>query len=214
MSRLSFLARHPKRTIAALSISLAATAIAVGSGASFTSASSNEANVFTAGTLHHTNTGAGALASTTVSDLKPGYGTTDGTAVDTSESQAGFGKIVVTNDGSLDGEFTVTPTATSTAYTGPLDAASVCGGPCEALGGALKVRVDAVDGSGAPVTVYDDTVSNFAGAHLGNGTVNTFTLAPGATRTYNAYFYLPGSTGNAFQGGSATVNLGFAQAQQ
>ena len=51
VSRLSALAAHPRRTIGALAVVLAAVGITVGSGANFTAHSANPANTFTAGTL-------------------------------------------------------------------------------------------------------------------------------------------------------------------
>ena len=51
MSRLSALAAHPRRTLGALAVVLAAVGITVGSGANFTAHSANPANTFTAGTL-------------------------------------------------------------------------------------------------------------------------------------------------------------------
>jgi spore coat-associated protein N len=217
MSRVLVLRRYPKRTLGVLGTALAAVSVAVGSGASFTSSSSNPSNVFTSGTLHHTNTPSGDLASTTVSGIKPGFGTTGGNsdAVDQSSSSAGYGKVVINNDGSLAGDFTVGPTESGTAYSGTSPAPSaVCGGTCSALDGALKVKITETDSSGGgAVTVYDGLVSGLAAANLGSGSGNSFTLNAGVTRTYEAYFYLPKSTGNAYQGGSATVGLAFDEAQ-
>jgi spore coat-associated protein N len=213
MSRLAVLRRHRMRTIGGLAVVLAAVGVAVGSGASFTSTSANPSTVFTAGTLHHTNTGGGVLATATITNITPGWGTTDGTAVDTTPSGPSFGTMTIHNDGSLPGDFTVSPSGSGTAYSGPLTPASVCGGTCSPLDGALRVRIDAVDDSGT-TTVYNGLVSGLGAAHLGDGTVDTFSLAADATRTYNAMFYLPQATGNAFQGGSATLSIAFNEAQQ
>jgi hypothetical protein len=214
------LRRHPRRTLSVLAMSLAAVAVAVGSGATFSSSSSNPNNVFTAGTLHHTNTGSGDLASTTISGVKPGFGTVGGNSdtVDASTGSAGYGKVVLNNDGSLPGDFTITATESGSAYSGPTPApAAVCGGACSALDGALKVRIVKTDSAGGgAVTLYDGLVSGLGSANLGTlNTDNTFSLASSATRTYDAYFYLPKTTtGNAYQGGSATVNLAFSEVQQ
>jgi spore coat-associated protein N len=213
MSRLAVLRRHPLRSLGGLTVALAAVGVAVGSGATFTSSSANPSTVFTAGTLHHTNTGGGVLATANITNIAPGWGTTDGSAADTSTGSPGYGTAQIHNDGSLPGDFTVTPSGSGAAYSGPLNPASVCGGTCSPLDGALRVKIDAIDGS-TTTTVYDGLVSGLGAAHLGDGTVDTFTLAPGATRTYRTSFYLPQSTGNAFQGGSATLNLAFNEAQQ
>jgi hypothetical protein len=218
MSRLSAMSRNPKRTLSVLAVVLAATGVTIGSGASFTSSSSNPANTFTAGLLHHSNTATGhSLVSTTISNIKPGFGTSDGTAVDATSGSAGFGQVVINNDGNLPGDFTISQSESSFAYTGTTPLASaVCGGACSALDGALKVRVTKTDSSGGgEVTLYDNLVSGFATASLGSTTPGaTFSLDAGTTRTYKAYFYMPISTGNAFQGGSATVGLSFAEIQQ
>jgi hypothetical protein len=51
VSRLSALAAHPRRTIGALAVVLAAVGITVGSGANFTAHAANPANTFNAGNL-------------------------------------------------------------------------------------------------------------------------------------------------------------------
>lgn len=219
MSRLAVMRRHPWRTLGVLAPALAASAVAIGSGATFTSSSANPNNVFTAGTLHHTNTGTGDLASTTITNIKPGFGTIGGNAdaVDQSVSSAGYGKVVISNDGTLAGDFSVTPSESGAAYSGTSpSAAAVCGGPCSPLDGALKVRVVKTDSSGGgAVQLYDGLVSGFASANLGSASGSAFGLDAGDVRTYEAYFYLPKSTtGNVFQGGSATVNLAFSELQQ
>jgi hypothetical protein len=217
MHRLSALSRSPKRTLGVLAVVLAAIGVAVGSGASFTSGSSNPSNTFTAGLLHHSNTAGGSLVSTTISNIKPGFGTTGSSsdAVDATGTSAGYGQVVIANDGTLPGTFTVSQTESGSAYTGtnPL-ASAVCGGTCSALDGALKVRITKTDATGGEVTLYDGLVSGLASANLGSSSGATFSLNAGESRTYKAYFYLPLSTGNAFQGGSATVNLSFAETQQ
>ena len=71
MTRSRQFIRHPKRTIAALATGLAATGVAVGSGADFSAQTANPANTFTAGTLKMDNSKAGA-AIFAPSDLKPG----------------------------------------------------------------------------------------------------------------------------------------------
>ncbi|HVV74448.1 MAG TPA: hypothetical protein VHC43_00310 [Mycobacteriales bacterium] len=218
MSRLAVMRRHPWRTLGVLAPALAASAVAIGSGATFTSSSSNANNVFTSGTLHHSNNGSGDLASTTISNIKPGFGTTgsSGDTVDQSASSAGYGKVVLTNDGSLGGEFTISPSESGTAYSGASPSpTAVCGGTCSALDGALKVRVVKTDSSGGgSVQLYDGLVSGLATANLGSASGSAFSLNAGDVRTYEAYFYLPKSTGNAYQGGSATVSLGFSEVQQ
>src|SRR3954452_20871080 len=70
VSRLSALPAHPRRTIAALAVVLAAVGITVGSGANFTASAANPSNTFTAGTLSIGSSSWSALFSAT--NLKPG----------------------------------------------------------------------------------------------------------------------------------------------
>ena len=51
MTRLHRLAAHPRRTLGALAVVLAAVGITVGSGANFTASAANPGNAFTTGTL-------------------------------------------------------------------------------------------------------------------------------------------------------------------
>jgi hypothetical protein len=91
-SRLAVFRRHPKRTLTGLVAVLAATAVAVGSGADFSSTSSNATNTFTTGVLHHTNSSSGNVfdsgAAASFSGLKPGFGTVGGNSntVDTASA--------------------------------------------------------------------------------------------------------------------------------
>lgn len=217
MSRLAVLRRNPKRTFSALILALMGIGIAVGSGASFSSTSAPSAGVYTAGTLHHHAAAGGAIASATINNIKPGWGTTDGTAVDTATSSPGYGTLTLSNDGSLAGVFTVVSNETSAAYSGTTPpAAEVCGGgegssgTCSALDGALKVKIDKVV-SGTTTNVYDGLVSGLASNH---SIETAYTLAAGGSRVYKFYFYFPDSGNqNAYQGSSATVTLGVSEAQ-
>jgi hypothetical protein len=218
MSRLAVLRKNPKRTLSALIVALTAIGVAVGSGASFSSTSTATAGVFTAGTLHHTTTNGGVLATATIDDIKPGFGTSDGSAVDATSSSAGYGTMTVSNDGSLDGTFTIKTNETSHAYSGSNPpAAEVCGGgqgqsgTCSALDGVLKVKIDKVTGTG-DVEVYNGLVSGLASNHV---LESAFTLAASATRQYKLYFYFPDSGGdqNAYQGADTTLSLAITEAQ-
>lgn len=100
-------------------------AFLVGTGAVFTSTSANPANTFSAGNLHHVN-GKDGSAILTAEKMKPGDTET--------------GTVVITNDGDLEGKFTLSTsnlsgklaealkvkiedqTAGKTLYEGPLNA--------------------------------------------------------------------------------------------
>ena len=100
MTRLHRLAAHPRRTLGALAVMLAAVGITVGSGANFTASAANPGNAFSTGTLVIANSPSTALL--TMSGMKPGA--TSSSTVD------------ITNTGSLAGDFvlkTANPTGSS-----------------------------------------------------------------------------------------------------
>jgi hypothetical protein len=217
MSRLAVLRRHPKRTIAGLTVALVAVGVAVGSGASFTSSSTNNPSTsFTAGTLKQDlGTPSGTLSfNGVITNIKPGFGTTGGntnTADTAATSGPGYGSLTVTNSGSLINKLTIAGSVPT--HAAGTDAAA-CVTTCQDLQGALKVTLfkqgpDDV----TPVQVYDGLVSGLSAATTLSGTDNTFTLDPTDAQTFTAHFYLPNSTGNPYQGGSATVNLTVTGAQ-
>jgi len=97
MSRLSYFARHPKRTLGSLAAVMLASAITVGSSASFTATSANPSNTFAAGSLAITNSKEG-LAVLTASNMKPGDAATTGI-------------VDIQNSGTLAGDFTLSTSA-------------------------------------------------------------------------------------------------------
>jgi spore coat-associated protein N len=203
MSRISTLRRHPKRTLVGLAAVLAAVAVAVGSGADFTSTSSNASNTFTAGILSHSNTATGNAFSATpvsLSDVRPGFGTDNtGSAPDTTGgASANYGQVKLTNSGS--GTENIGPTAAKVVSNAGKDT-TACGGTCSALAGALKVQIK----RGSTV-VFDDTVSKLDGSSFESAQ----SVAKGSSVTYDMYFYLPQSTGNAYQGGDAQVTFNWS----
>jgi spore coat-associated protein N len=102
MSRLKVLLSSPKLLLVALAAVLVAGAIAVGSGASFTSHSANAANTFSAGNLSQTNSVNGALL--TISKMKPG--------------DSSNGSVTIANNGDVSGAFTLSK-ANLTDTAGP-----------------------------------------------------------------------------------------------
>jgi hypothetical protein len=91
--------KNSRKVLVPLATLLAAGAVAVGSGATFTSQSAHAVSV-TSGTLHHANTQDGATL--TVSNLKPG------------DSQTG--SLTISNDGTLDSTLALKPTAASSQF--------------------------------------------------------------------------------------------------
>ena len=100
VTRLHRLAAHPRRTLGALAVVLAAVGITVGSGANFTASAANPGNAFSTGTLVIANSPSTALLS--VTGMKPG---------DSPSST-----VDITNTGSLAGDFAL-KTANPTGYT-------------------------------------------------------------------------------------------------
>lgn len=99
---LSALLRSPRRLLATLALLLAATGVAIGSGASFSSASVNPSNTFASGSLTQSNSKDGQ-AILKASNMKPGD-TTSGT-------------VTITNTGTLGGTFSATESKVSSTYT-------------------------------------------------------------------------------------------------
>jgi spore coat-associated protein N len=224
MSRLSTITRNPKRKVAGLTVALAALGVAVGSGASFTSSSSDDSAAFTAGLLHHdTSTSGDSMdATATVDKILPGDGTDlldangDPAAEgpDTTAAVGDFhGTLTVTNDGNVPAHYTADTSSTGAAYdeTDP-GALDVCPVTCLALDNALMLYVTSTDSDPAGndgVEEYDGTVAGFNGAGLA-----AFDLEPGDSRTYDAYFWLPDGTDDNYQGGTASIGIDVDGAQQ
>lgn len=169
-------AAHSRRrhVLASLVTLLLATAVALGSGANFTTSSANPSNAFATGTLTMSDSQSGAILS--ASNMRPG------------DSQTGT--VDITNTGSLAAPFTLT----ESSVTGATLAAQL----------ALKV-VDCGDTSGTPdcttgPTLYNGTLDSLPSTSLG-------TLAAGQGHRYEFTVTLPSSTGNAFQGLSASADF-------
>jgi spore coat-associated protein N len=92
-----------KKVLAPLAVLLAAGALAVGSGATFTSTSSNTISSVTAGTLTQSNSKAGQ-AIFNASDIKPGDTVT--------------GSLTITNTGTLPASFSLTETTSTNGFSG------------------------------------------------------------------------------------------------
>lgn len=178
MSRLSALAAHPRRTVAALAVVLAAVGVTVGSGANFTASAANPTNTFTAGTLSIGSSSSSALFN--AANLKPGD-TVSGT-------------VDIQNTGSLPGVFTLgTSNVTDAAgLLGQLD---------------LKVEDCGVfSGTTAPPCAGTNIV--YGGkANAVPATVALGSFAASAKHQYKFDVTLPSSTANAFQGAGATFQF-------
>jgi spore coat-associated protein N len=177
MSRLSALAAHPRRTVGALAVVLAAVGITVGSGANFTAHAANPSNTFTAGTLTIGNSQASAILSAT--NLKPGE-TTSGT-------------VDIQNTGSLPGAFTL-------STSNPVDTSGLLAQL------DLKIEDCGVfSGSTAPTCGSGTIVHNGKAATLSSTALGTF--AASAKHRYKFDVTMPTSIANSFQGKTASVEF-------
>jgi spore coat-associated protein N len=177
VSRLSALAAHPRRTVGALAVVLAAVGITVGSGANFTAHAANPANTFTAGTLTIGSTPSSALFNG--SNMKPGD-TVSGT-------------VDIANTGSLPGTFALSTSnvVDNGALLGQVD---------------LKVEdCGLYSGATAPPCAGTDLVYNAKANGVGSVSLGSF--AASAKHRYKIDMTLPSSTGNSFQSKTAAIEF-------
>ena len=170
----------PQKMVGVLFALLLAAMMAVGSGANFNSTSANPGNVVTAGTLSHSNSKPGA-ALLTVSKIKPG------------ESKSGT--VQLTNDGDIDGVFSVARTIVSDSGT--------LLSPAAPFAARLNLKIE--DNTTGEV-YYDDLLSTMS------GTVGAGTITPGASRTYKFTVTFLDSLGangsdNKWKGASVEANF-------
>jgi spore coat-associated protein N len=172
----------PRKVLLAFGGLMVAAALAVGSGANFNSTSANPSNVFTAGTISHSNSKASA-AILTASTIVPGV-TSSGT-------------VDIKNTGTASGTFTLTHTAAVDTPVSP---------------GLSKKLTLIVTDNGDPtcVTACPAAVTLYTGTMYAMGsTIALGTFAPNATHRYTFAVTFPdGGTGgadNAYQGASTTT---------
>jgi spore coat-associated protein N len=161
---------------------MVAAALAVGSGANFNSTSANPSNVFTAGTISHSNSKASA-AILTAANMVPG-----GTAT---------GTVNIKNTGSASGVFTL-------AHTAPVDT-PVSPGLSKKLTMTVTDNGDPACVSSCPaaVSVYSGTMFSMP------ATIALGSFAAGVTHSYTFVVTFPdsgtGGADNAYQSASTTV---------
>ena len=183
MTRLHRLAAHPRRTLGALAVVLAAVGITVGSGANFTASAANPGNTFATGSLSIGNSPATALF--TSAGMKPGDPAT--------------GYVSITNTGSLAGDFKLTTSnATGTTLLNQLDAVVTdCG---TYTGTTLPGCVTGTS------NVYTGKLGSLSNQTLGN-------YAGGVKHYYKIVVTLPSSTNDTFQGQTASVDFAWSATQ-
>jgi spore coat-associated protein N len=189
MSRMSTLWKaSPRKVLLAFAGLMVAAAIAVGSGANFNSTSANPSNVFTAGSIAHSNSKAGA-AIFTASNMVPG-GTTNGT-------------VDIRNTGSATGTFSLSPKAAVNTPASP--------------GLSTKLTLSIVDNGDPALCTTTCPTSNSVYSGLLSAappTIPLTTFAPGAAHRYSFTVTFPDSgvngADNAYQGASTTVEYDWA----
>jgi spore coat-associated protein N len=188
MSRIQSLWKDsPRKVLLAFGALLVAAALAVGSGANFNSTSANPSNIFTAGTISHSNSKANA-AILTATNLVPGNTAT--------------GTVIIKNTGSAAGTFTLT-------HTAPVDTPASPG-----LSKYLTLTVvdqgdpTCVTACPANVTLYTGTINAMP------ATIALGVFAPGAQHQYLYTMTFPngGLNGadNAYEGASMTVGYNWS----
>jgi hypothetical protein len=188
MTRLKSLwTASPRTILVALAGLMVAAAVAVGSGANFNSTSANPSNVFTAGTISHSNSKANA-AILTAANLVPGNTAT--------------GTVDIKNTGSATGTFTL-------AHTVAVDTPASPG-----FSKKLTLVVsdlgnpECVSSCPAVVVLYTGLMSAMP------STIALGTFAPAATHRYQFTVTFPdsgtGGADNAYQGASTSVEYAWS----
>lgn len=183
MSRFTALWKaSPRKVLLAFGGLMVAAALAIGSGANFNSTTANPSNIFTAGTISHSDSKANA-AILTASNIVPG-----GTAT---------GTVDIKNTGSASGTFTLTHTAPVDTPASP--------GLSKKLSLVISDLGDPTCVTSCPAAVVLYTGTMFALP----STVALGSFLPAATRRYQFTVTFPdgGANGadNAYQAASTTV---------
>jgi hypothetical protein len=191
MSRLTYIARKPGRTLPALAALLAAVGVVAGSGANFTATAANPGNTFASGTLSVENSADGA-AILTASGLKPG-----GTAQ--------TGTVDIANTGDLPGTFTLARTnLTESDATNPLSGKlNLVVTDCGTFAGATPPTC----GDGDDASKYSGTLAAMSSA------IALGTYAAADKHRYRFSMGLDGSAGNEYQGDNSGARFQWDAAQ-
>jgi hypothetical protein len=188
MNTMNALAARPRRSLAVLATALAATGVAAGSGADFTSRSGNPANTFTAGTLVMDNS-KDAAAIFNPADMKPGGAPQTGT-------------VDIENKGRLAATFTITADQVSSTDTGASNPRPF----------ADKVNLTVTDcgeynAATAPTCGDSDDGQVYSGALSGMRTADLVEYSAGEKHRYQFAAGLAGSAGNEYQGDSSSARF-------
>ena len=177
-------ASSPRKIMAALFAVLAATALAVGSGANFNSTSANPSNVLSAGTMSQSNSKSGA-AILTADKLKPGDSTN--------------GTVDIKNTGDVNGAFTLVQSSVVDLPVSP------------AFSQLLTLKVEDL-GDPACVSSCPAVQQVYLGNVFDMATLPLGTYAAGETHRYKFTATFPNGTSthdNPYAGAKTTVGYSF-----
>jgi len=183
MSRIAILARHPRRSLTALATLVAAGAVVVGSGAVFSTQTSNPTNTFASGILTQTNSKSGS-AVLTMNHIIPGSKST--------------GTVDIANTGNVQGIFTLAETDLVDEDSGDATNGNGTARSTSKLSDALHLVVQdcgAYVGATAPTCPADSdeaTGQKYSGALSGvGGGLALSTYAASEKHTYKFSVSLP-----------------------
>lgn len=191
MSRITTLKQRPRRTLGVLTAVLVALGVVVASGADFSATTANPGNSFAAGTLSMTNSAGDGTAFLTLTNLRPGGPTQDGT-------------IDIKNTGSLAGDFTVKATnITNSDSDHPLaPKLNIVIRDCGVFTGTDGTTApDCGDGGDVIKSPADTQLSDLTTA------VNLGNYPAGTKHRYRFETTLDTSADNDYQGDNATARL-------
>jgi spore coat-associated protein N len=173
-----------RKVLVPLATLAAAGAVAVGSGATFTSTTNNGTSSVTSGTLTHTNSKNGAIF--TIPNMKPG--------------DVVNGKLTITNTGTLPASFTLREPSSTNLF----GVSTATGAP-----NYLHLKITDDTTPTAPVTVFD---GDFGG--LGNNELKDLgTFDPTVAHSYNFAVSLDAAAPNSEQSKTASATYEWVSTQ-
>jgi hypothetical protein len=211
MSRLTYVKRHPRRTLGALASVLVAVGVAIGSGATFSASASNPVNTFTAGTMGLTDSQSGAIL--TATGMLPG-GTLQSGTVDIQGTGADASSLTVSESTPVDKD--------GAGVT--CDTNNVCASPYSGKVNLWIYDCGTFTGSTPPTCPSDSTI---AAADPGTdtnlkykGTLAGFTspvslgsLPAGTQHRYQFVTQLDSSADSTYKSESSQVDFNWSSAQ-
>ena len=197
MSRLTVLIRHPRRSLASLATLVVAGGLVVGSGAVFSSQTSNPSNTFATGILSQSNSKA-SLAVLSVGQIIPGSST----------SHESSGTVDIQNTGTVGGVFTL-------AEVNPVDQNSSDGvtgngttRSTSKLSDRLQLVIQDCGASAATCPADSDTTTGMKYAGVLSGVGSSVALGSYAVNEKHTYKYLVWLPDGVTQSSPSSTSVG------